>query len=267
MFAALSAAMTVMVALMLRPARRARRALRGRGAVRVVKPVGAGSRAALRVVRVPSTDGDAGEAVAVRAAQAHNDPAGRERVLRPRDACHEARRRGVVARGRRALPGDEVAGLAEVGLVAGAVLRRRPLHVGDPAAERRRVRGGVGLAHGHAPLAHQRGGVEEPAQLEVRVAPEAAVVARVQRLVHAEEARVARAAQVPEAALGDGGHHGQLVRHAAVRGATGHPAGESLAGGVVAGIDRGAGLAEVGCGRAAAVLGSRRPLVPRQRQQ
>ena len=57
---------------------------------------------------------------------------------------------------------------------------------------------------GHAPLAHEHRGVGEPPHLEVGVAREAAVVARVERAAHAEVAGEAAPAEVLQAALGRG---------------------------------------------------------------
>ena len=75
--------------------------------------------------------------------------------------------------------------------------------------------------------------------------------------MHAEEAVVAVPAKVAQAALGDGRHHGQLVRQAALGGGAGHPAREPLLRRAVARIERGAGLVEVRRGRAALRQGGR----------
>ena len=94
-------------------------------------PAGSPGRCAPRMLTDARARSD--EAVLVGAAHTHDDPAGGERML----ARGDSRKRVVAAsrrreRGRRTCP-PQPAGLLEVGLVAGAVLRGGPLHVGDPA--------------------------------------------------------------------------------------------------------------------------------------
>ncbi len=169
----------------------------------------------------------------------------------------ESRRGHVVVHGCRTLARHELAGLLKVGLVAGTVFGGGLLDVGDPSSEAARVAGRIGLQLRHEAPADRRGRVCEPLHLKLRPARESAVVTAVEALVHAEEAVVAVAAEVAQAALSDGRHHGQLVRQASIGGGTGHPAGEPFLRRAVARVERRAGLIEVRRGGAALGQGGR----------
>ena len=185
-------------------------------------------------------------AAALAAAAAGSTTAARRRAPeRPRRAARRTRQQAV--------------GLVELGLVAAAVLLGGALDVGDPLAELVRV--GDRLARDE-PLALDRLGlVEEPLDLQLGLLGVAGVGALVPDPdAHLEEADGVGVAEVEvlHARLDERGHQRQLRRQAALLRLAGHPGGDLLARGAVAGVgvgrrggdgggvDRGAG--RDGCG-------------------
>ena len=143
---------------------------------------------------------------------------------------------------RRPAPSEQPVGLAEAQLVAPAVLRGRPLDVGDPLAELLRV--GDRLAAGDALLLDLLGGVEEPLDLQLGLVREALVRALVPDPdAHLEEPDGVGVAEVEvlHARLDERRHHRQLPREPALLGQVAHPLREVGLRGVVARVAAGGG--------------------------